>query len=114
MVPHQFLNKPSFSDQALSNALDGSLIALKLRRNRPAERNTVVDTIEQRYDYARWLMVLTWSMRTSFSLIDEFGINIHTRRNQGRSKKATDFITEHLVNAAQISRSVLLFQIAKG
>ena len=55
MVPHQLLNKPSFSDQALSNALDGSLITLKLRRNRPAERNTV-DTKEQRYDYARWLM----------------------------------------------------------
>ena len=52
---HQLLNKPSFSDQALSNALDGSLITLKLTTDRPAERNTV-DTIEQLCDFAHWLM----------------------------------------------------------
>ena len=51
----QFFNKPSFSDQALSSALDGSLITLKLTRDRPVERNTV-DRVEQRYDYARWLI----------------------------------------------------------
>ena len=45
VMAHQLLNKPSFSDQALSNALDGSLITLKLTRDRTAERNTV-DTIE--------------------------------------------------------------------
>ena len=52
---HQLLKKPSFSDQALSNALDGTPITLKLTRDRPAERNTV-DKIEQHYGYARWLM----------------------------------------------------------
>ena len=30
--------------------------------------------------------------------IDELGIHIHTKRNQGRSKKATEFTWEYLVN----------------
>ena len=85
VIVHQLLNKPSFSDQALSNALDGSLITLKLTRDRPAERITV-DTREQRYDYASWLMGPNVVNENKF-FIDEFGINIHTRRNQGRSKK---------------------------
>ena len=83
VMVHQLLNKPS--DQALSNALDGSRINLKLTRDRPAERNTL-DTIEQRYDYARWLMGPNVVNENKF-FIDEFGINTHIRRNQGRSKK---------------------------
>ena len=85
VMVHQLLNKPYFSEQALSNALDGSLITLKLTRDRPAERNTV-NTIEQRYDYARWLMGPKVVNENKF-FIDEFGINIHTRLNQGKSKK---------------------------
>ena len=50
----QLLNKPSFSDQALSNALDGSLLTFETYKGQ-TERNTV-DKIEQRCDYARWLM----------------------------------------------------------
>ena len=44
---HQLLTKPSVSDKALPNALDGSLITLKLTRDQ---------SVEQRCDYARWLM----------------------------------------------------------
>ena len=52
VMVHKLLNKTSCSDPALSNALDGSPNTLKLTRDRQAARNTV-DTIEQRYDYAR-------------------------------------------------------------
>ena len=105
---HQLLSKPSFPDHALSNAF----ITLKLTWDRPGKRNTV-DTKEQRYDYARWLMGPNVASENKF-FIDENVINIHIRRNQGRSKKATEFTAEYRVNADQISRSVLLFQIAKG
>ena len=112
VMVHQLLNKPSFIDLALSNAPDRSLITLKLTRDRPVERNTV-DKIEQHYDYARWLMGPNVVNDNKFS-IDGLGINIHTRSNQGRSKKETEFTAECLVNADQIPGSALLFQIAKG
>ena len=82
---HHLINKPSFFDQVLSKALDGPLINLKLTRDRPAERNAV-DTIEQRYDYARWLMDPNVVNQNKF-FIDESGINFHTMRNRRRSKK---------------------------
>ena len=83
---HQILNhKPQFSDQALSAHLDGSLITLKLARDEPAERNTP-STIEERYHYAIWLMGPNVVNEKKY-FIDEFGINIHTRRSQGRSLK---------------------------
>ena len=78
---HQLLNKLSFPDHALSNAF----ITLKLTWDRPGKRNTV-DTKEQRYDYARWLMGPNVASENKF-FIDENVINIHIRRNQGRSKK---------------------------
>ena len=53
--------------------------------DRPAERNTV-DTSEQRYDYARWL-IGTNVVNENIFFIDEFETNIHTKRNQGRSTK---------------------------
>ena len=109
---HQLLNKQSFSEQTLSNALDGSPISLTLTEDRPAERNTV-DTIEQRYDYARWLMGPNVVNENKF-FIDELGINIHTMRINEDRKKVTEFTAEYLVKEDQTSGFVLLFQTAKG
>ena len=84
VMVHYLLIQPSFSDQALPNALEGSLITLRLTSDRPVERN-VVDTIEQRYEYAGWLMGSN-VVNENMVFIGEFRRNTHTRRNQGRSK----------------------------
>ena len=57
----------------------------KISEDTPAERNTV-DTIEQRYNCALWIMGPNVVNQNKF-FIDELGIYIHTRRNQGRLKK---------------------------
>ena len=54
-------------------------------RDRQAEHNTV-DPVEQRFDYARWLMGPNVVKENNF-FIDEFEENIHTMRNKEDRKR---------------------------
>ena len=82
---HATLNKPPFSDQSLAKWLDGQIITLKLARDVPAQRNSP-EVIDERFQYAHWLMSPDVVNETKF-FIDEFGVNIFTRRSQGRSAR---------------------------
>ena len=85
----QFPNKPYFQEPALSKALDGQVITLKMARDTPADRNSD-STITARFEYATWLMSPE-AVNARKIFIDEFGCNIHTRRTPGRSKKEINF-----------------------
>lgn len=65
----------------ISRMLDGELISLKLARVIPNGWNSE-STKQMRQEFADWMMA---SMQKNFVYIDEFGINIWTRRSQGRS-----------------------------
>ena len=86
-VNHAMRDKklPSMSqltDQAFSKALEGRLIISKIAKDCPAERNTY-DLMNSRRSYALSIMNPAISnLRKRF--VDEFGINVHLRRSQGR------------------------------
>ena len=80
-------NKPFITDRTLSNAIDGLTFTLKLARNCPAERNSD-ENIAAREEYANWFM--SGNVINSIKIyVDEFGVNIHTRQNRGRSQVGT-------------------------
>ena len=79
--------KPRVPMRTLANALDGLAYTVKLSRDVPADRNRP-DVKDDRYEYARWL-TNSDIVNTKKVYVDEFGVNIHTKRNEGRSVRGT-------------------------
>ena len=74
--------KPEISLKTLSNCLEGMAYTLKLSRDVPSDRNRK-DVKTNRQNYADWLM--NEEVVTSLKVfVDEFGVNIHTKRCFGR------------------------------
>ena len=77
--------KSHVTQKALSKALERRMITFKIARNCPAERNSETNIVD-RCNYALWIMSPdVISSRKNF--VDEFGVNIHMLRTQGRSAK---------------------------
>ena len=73
--------------KTLSNFLEGMAYTLKLSRDVPSDKNRMhVETGRQ--NYPKWLMIeeIVNSLKV---FVDEFGVNIHTKRNFGRSTRIT-------------------------
>ena len=70
------------SPATVSRILDGQLYTLKIARAIPEAWNSL-RTKQLRRDYAEWFMVE--GNRHHCVFLDEFGINICTRRTQGRA-----------------------------
>lgn len=79
--------KPRVHMRTLANALDGLAYTVKLSRDVPADRNRP-DVKDDRYEYARWL-TNSDIVNTKKVYVDEFGVNIHTKRNEARSVRGT-------------------------
>ena len=81
----RYPNKPVICDKSLSNAIDGLAFTLKLSHDTPSQRNSS-ETKVDRKQHVVWMMSaeVVNSLKTD---IDEFGCNIHTIRNFGRSRK---------------------------
>ena len=81
----RYPNKPEICDETLSNAIDGLAFTLKLSRDTPAQRNSS-ETKVDRKQHVEWLM--SAEVVNSIKIyIDEFGCNIPTKRNFGRSRE---------------------------
>ena len=79
--------KPEISLKTISNCLKGMAYTLKLSRDVPSDRNRL-DVKTDRQNYANWLM--NEEVVNSLKLfVDEFGVNIHTKRSFGRSTRGT-------------------------
>ena len=79
--------KPEISLKTLSNCLEGMAYTLKLSRDVPSDRNRM-DVKTERQNYANWLM--SEEVVNSLKVfVDEFGVNIHTKRSFGRSTRGT-------------------------
>ena len=79
--------KPGISLKTLSSCLEGMAYTLKLSRDVPSDRNRM-DVKTYRQNYANWLMSeeVVKSLKV---FVDEFGVNIHTKRRFGRSTRET-------------------------
>ena len=72
------LEKPIFTKQTLSRALEGQLNTVKIARDCPANSSS---TIDARYKISQWLM--SEDMVNARKIyIGEYGCNIHNRRTQ--------------------------------
>lgn len=81
---------PNVSLTAISRALDGRLITLKLLREVPVDWNTNV-TKEARRMHVQWL--LDEGSQEHLLFMDEFGVNIWTARTHGRAPRGTPAVT---------------------
>ena len=70
-----------------SNCLEGMAYTLKLSRDVPSDRNRM-DVRTDRQNYGNWLM--SEEVVNSLKVfVDEFGVNIRTKRSFGRSTRGT-------------------------
>ena len=75
--------KPHFTQQALSTAIEGRIITFKIARDCPAERNSE-ENIEDHCNYALWILSPD-VIKSRKTFVVEFGVNSHMRRTQGKS-----------------------------
>ena len=76
--------KPEISLKTLSNCLEGMAYTLQLSRDVPSGRNRM-DVKTDRQNYANWLM--SEEVNSLKVFVDEFGVNIDTKRSFGRSTR---------------------------
>lgn len=78
----QFDHQPRLSVSSIARILDGQLYSLKIARPVPFAWNTPENKTKRR-TYAEWFTVHAQHRHNVY--LDEFGINVWTRRTQGRA-----------------------------
>ena len=75
--------KSTISIKTLSRSIDGLAYTLKLNRDSPAQRNAP-ETLAARKQYAEWILSAD-AVGAEKIYVNEFGVNIHTKRSFGRA-----------------------------
>ena len=96
--------KPTISIKTLFPSIDGLAPTLKLNRDSPAQRNAP-ETLAAQKQHEEWILS-TDAVGAEKIYVDEFGVNIHTKRSFGRALRGERAIR---VTSSQSGQNVSVY-----